>query len=307
MSELAAALEEYLAVRRAVGYKLVLSGYVLRGFVAEMDRLGVTKVTTSAALAWAVSPAGAHPAWHAQRLGMVRCFARFLHAIDPAHQVPPPGLLPAKARRGTRRLMSEAEIGAVMTAAALLRPELRAATCHTLIGLLTVSGMRVGEAIALDRADACLAEGLLRIRHAKFGKHREVPLHPTTLDALRAYASCRDELSPVPDAPAFFVSASGTRLGYRAVHATFAGLLGTAGLEDRPGLRPRLHDLRHRFAVETLTGWHRDGHGVEQRLPRLSTYLGHVEPRSTYWYLQVTPELMELAARKLEAVLGELP
>ncbi len=144
MSELAAALEEYLAVRRAVGYKLVLSGYVLRGFVAEMDRPGVTKVTTSAALAWAVSPAGAHPAWHAQRLGMARCFARFLHAIDPAHQVPPPGLLPAKARRGTRRLMSGAEIGAVMTAAALLRPELRAATCHTLIGLLTVSGIFSG-------------------------------------------------------------------------------------------------------------------------------------------------------------------
>jgi integrase len=216
-------------------------------------------------------------------------------------------LLPARARRRIRHLLSEAEVSAVMAAASALRPALRAATYHSLIGLLAASGMRVGEAIALDRPDADLAEGLLHIRHAKFGKQREVPLHPTTLEALHGYAARRDELSPLPGAAAFFVSARGARLEYRTVNATFAGLLRAAGLEDRPGLRSRLHDLRHRFAIATLADWHRDGADVEQRMPLLSTYLGHVEPKSTYWYLQATPELMDLAAAKLEAVLGELP
>jgi integrase/recombinase XerD len=306
MSDLAVALEEYLAVRRAVGYKLAATGCALRGFVAEMDRLGMAKVTTAATLAWAARPA-AQPAWHAQRLGMARCFARFLHAIDPAHEVPPAGLLPARARRGMRHCFTEPEVEALMTAAGALRPELRGATYQTLIGLLAVTGLRVGEAAALDRADADLAGGVLRIRHAKFGKHREIPVHPATVAALRAYAARRDQLSPVPATPSFLVSAAGTRLQYSTVHATFAGLLGPAGLEDRPGLRPRMHDLRHSFAVTTLTQWHRDGADVEQRLPRLSAYLGHSEPENTYWYLHAAPELMQAAARKLETALGELP
>jgi integrase/recombinase XerD len=307
MTDLRRGLEEYLALRRGVGFKLVLAGYVLRGFVAELEASGHETVTTKAAVAWATKPAGAQPCWWAQRLGMARGFARYLHARDPAHEVPPPGLLTAKPSRAVRHVFSRADVAALMDAAGTLDPELRALTYRTLIGLLSVTGMRVGEAIGLDRGDVNLEGGLLVVRHAKFDKHREVLLHASTLAALGAYAARRDELVPAAGGPAFLVSRSGARLSYRRVHATFVGLLAASGLEARPRCRARLHDLRHSFAVTTLAEWHRQGHDVEQRLPRLATYLGHVDPAKTYWYLSATPELMAQAARRLEGHLGDLP
>jgi integrase len=188
-----------------------------------------------------------------------------------------------------------------MKAAATLEPALRAATYETIIGLLAVSGMRVGEAISLDRDDVDWVEGLLRIRHAKFDKHREVPLHPSTMAALATYGRRRDAEDRSTGSRSFFVSSSGTRLSYSTVRTTFVRLLGDAGLEDRPRLRPRLHDLRHSFAMNTLAEWHRAGGEVDPRLPQLSTYLGHVDPKATYWYLHATPELMAAAAARLEA------
>jgi len=306
VSELRGALDEYLALRRAVGYKLVGAGYALRGFVAEMEALGLEKVTTKATLTWATKPK-AQPWWWTQRLQMARDFARFLHALDSTHEVPPPGLLCARASRGIRHVFSEGDVARLMDAAEALRPELRGVTYATLIGLLATTGMRVGEAIGLDRADVDLDAGALVIRHAKFDKAREIPLHETTLQALRAYAARRDALVPTPGGPAFFVSARGARLGYESVHETFVGLLPAAGLEARPRRRPRIHDLRHGFAVSAVATWHRDGADVEERLPYLATFLGHVDPSRTYWYLSATPELMAQAARRLEASLGELP
>jgi integrase len=308
MSELRAAVEDYLAIRRKLGFSLKLAGRLLPDFVEYVQCCGAPHVTTAVALAWATQPTEAHPVWWRQRLGIVRGFARHLKTIDASTEVPPTDLLPAHRSRRTPFLYSDAEIAGLLGAARLLSPEIRAVTYETFIGLLSVTGLRLGEAIGLDRSDVDLAEGIIEIRHAKLDKPREVCLHDSTVDALRVYAGMRDLHWTSPDSPSFFVSARGMRLGQSIVHRTFAQLVGRAGLSAR-GERcsPRLHDLRHSFAVRTLLGWYRAGVDVDVKLPLLSTFLGHVDPAATYWYLQAAPELLCVVSQSLEVVLGELP
>ena len=216
--------------------------------------------------------------------------------------MPPPGLLPAKPHRAVPYLYSDADIAALMAAARQFRSPLRAATFEALVGLLAVTGLRIGEALRLDRDDVDLAEGVLRIRVSKFGKSREVPVHASTVDALAAYARRRDQLCPRPTGPSFFVSTAGTRLLYCSAHLAWLELVRRAGLQPRSAkCRPRPHDLRHSFAVRTLLGWYRDGADVAARMPLLSTYLGHVHPANTYWYLSAAPELLALVAARLDA------
>lgn len=237
---------------------------------------------------------------------MVRGFATYCKALDPAHEVPPADLLPHRTGRATPYLYSDEEIRALMAAAEGLPFPLRALTFRTLVALLAVTGLRVGEAIRLDRADLDLNAGILTVRGSKFGKSREVPLHPSSVAALGAYLARRDALHPRPAAPALFISLAGTRLLYCGVHWTFLRLVRRAGLVPRSAsCRPRPHDLRHTFAVRTVLEWYRAGADVEARLPRLSTYLGHVNPGATYWYLSAAPELLALAGERLERHLGE--
>lgn len=242
------------------------------------------------------------------RLTVVRGFARYLHALDERHEVPPADLLPARWHRPTPYLYSEADLGRLLGAARALPRPLRAATYATLIGLLAVSGMRVGEAIGLDRGDLDWSAGLLIVREAKFGKSRELVLHPSALAALRPYDRGRRQLWPRPRTPAFFISVTGTRLIYSEVQRTFGVLVHQAGLAPRSGrCRPRLHDLRHSFAVNTLLGWYRAGLDVEARMHSLSTYLGHIDPANTYWYLSAAPELLALAGERLERAMEARP
>jgi len=215
--------------------------------------------------------------------------------------VPAAELLPGRPRRATPYLYSDVEIAALIAAADTLRFPLRVATYKTLIGLLAVTGMRVGEAIRLDRDDLDLAHELLVVRDGKFGKSRELPLQPSTIRALRDYLRLRDRLHPAPSAPALLISPAGTRLLYCNVHATFRQLRRRAGLQPRSAsCRPRIHDLRHTFAVRTLLDAYRSEADVQARLPLLSTYLGHVDPGATYWYLSAAPELLALAGERLE-------
>ena len=188
-----------------------------------------------------------------------------------------------------------------------IRDPFRAHTYRTLIGLLASTGMRVGEAIHLDRTDLDQQEGVLTVRDAKFGKSREIPLHSTTLEAIEAYARHRHRRFSRPVSSAFLLSLAGSRLLYKNVHLTFLRLVQWAELSEGKPRRPRFHDLRHAFAVRTLTDAYRAGLDVERQLPLLSTYLGHVNPSSTYWYLSAVPELLGVAARRLENSLGELP
>ncbi len=306
MSDLRAAMDDYLAIRRALGFKLARAGLLLADFVSHQEANGRDTITIDAALAWATLPPGGASEWWAQRLSVVRSFARHLHAIDPLHEVPPTDLLPGRSHRATPYPYSDTDIAALMAAARQLCSPLRAATFETLVGLLVVSGLRIGEALRLDRDDVDLVEGVLVVRLTKFGKSREVPLHVTTVNALAAYAGERDRLCPHPAGPAFFVSTAGTRLLYCNAHLAWLELVRRAGLQPRSAsCRPRPHDLRHRFAVVTLLGWYRDGADVAARMPMLSTYLGHVHPANTYWYLSATPELLSLVAERLEAAFGE--
>jgi integrase/recombinase XerD len=284
MSQLSYHIEDYLALRRALGFKLEKEGRILPGFAVFAETAGAGTVTVDLAIRWAALPQGASPVWAAQRLSMVRGFARYLQTIDPAAQVPPADLLPARTRRATPYIYSDADVAALMAAARTLRDPPKAATFETLIGLLAVTGMRGSEAMQLDRGDLDAASGLLTIRATKFRKSRQLPLHETTLRALSGYQALRDRLCPAPPTASVLVSTTGARLCQATVQPAFRHLLqaGVGRRASRP--RPVIHGLRHTFAVKTLLGWYRDGQDVQARMPALSTYLGHAGPAATYWY-----------------------
>ena len=299
------ALDDYLRVRRALGYKLARAEKLLGQFLTFVEDRNEDHVTIDTAVAWASLPAGDHRSWITTRLSVVRRFAIHLHAIDPTNQAPPTDLLPGRNRRATPYLYSEADIAALITAAETLRTPHRVATYQTLIGLLAVTGMRIGEAIGLDRADLDAAQGLLTIRNGKFGKSRELPLHPSTITALDSYLDRDDRPHKMPNIPALLVSTTGARLLYTNVQLTFRQLVRRAGLQPRSAMcRPRLHDLRHGFAVNTILDGYRNDGDPRARLALLSTYLGHIDPGKTYWYLSAAPELMILASERLERHLG---
>jgi integrase/recombinase XerD len=304
MSRLSGHAADYLELRRALGFKLAKEGRLLPDFAAFAEAAGAGTVTIDLAVRWAAKPDGTSPVWAAQRLSMVRGFARYLHAVDPDAQVPPAGLLPARTRRATPYIYSDADIAALMAAAAALRNPLKAATFGTLIGLLAVTGMRGSEAMRLDDQDLDTAAGLATIRATKFRKSRQLPLHATTLQALAGYQGLRGRLCPSPATASLLVSTTGARLCHETVQPVFRRLLGQAGIGQRTPLRATIHGLRHTFAVKTLLGWYRDGQDVQARMPALSAYLGHAGPAATYWYLSATPELLALAAGRLEATPG---
>lgn len=302
MSRLHDALADYLSVRRAMGYKLIRTGGLLAQFIAYLDDLDVDTITIEHALAWATLPAQSSLDWQAQRLSVVRGFASWMSALDPATEVPPTDLLPRRTHRPTPYLYSKDDIARLLAACATLRPQRRAATYHTLVGLLAVTGMRIGEAIRLDRSDVDVDAGLLLVRQTKFGKDRYLPLHPTSVEALTSYLAWCDRQFPTPRTGAVFTSIRGTRLRYNNARDTFNALAQHAGLRPRSAsCRPTLHGLRHSFAVTTLLESYRSGADVQARLPLLSTYLGHVRPADTYWYLSAAPKLLALANQRLEA------
>lgn len=300
MNRLHDAVDDYLVIRRALGFKLERHDRFLHAFVDYLATAGSDVITIDLAVAWATQPADADSCWWATRLSVIRSFASHQHGLDPRTQVPPADLMPGRSRRAEPFLYTNDQVTALLQAAGALKHPLMAATYTALIGLLAVTGMRVGEAIRLDRTDIDRASGLLTIRDTKFGKTRQIPLHPTTLAALDTYANLRDRHPETGRTSAWFSSTVGTRLIYKNVHCCFHQLTISAGIQPRsPRCRPRIHDLRHRFATATLTNWYADGQPIDCRLPLLSTYLGHVSPASTYWYLTATPELLELAMNRL--------
>jgi integrase len=305
MSPLREALADYLKLRRALGYKLERAEKLLGQYLDYLEGLGAETITVENALGWVMLPAVGSGHWWAFRMSVVRGFASHLHALDSVHEVPPADLFPSRVHRTVPYLYSEEQISALMAAASSLRFELRQATYRTLIGLLSVSGMRVGEAIHLDNDDVDLRHGVVTVRDTKFGKSRELPLHRSTVGALRGYLRLRDRHQPTRVSAAAFISPAGTRLLYCNVSHTFIQLVERAGLKARSArCRPTLHGLRHSFAVRTLLGWYRAGVEIQPRLPLLSTYLGHVHPKDTYWHLTAAPELLQLAAGRLERSQG---
>ena len=303
MNTLRQAVDEYLALRQAMGFKLHKESRLLPRFIGFLEEQGEAVITTDLAVRWATQCSAAQPAEWARRLRFVRVFARYRNATDSRTQIPPTGLLPYRARRAEPYIYNDDEINRLLQAAGQLGSPtgLRAHTYVTALGLLAVTGMRISELVTLDNEDVDLAHGQLTIRDAKFGKSRWLPLHPTTQQALQRYVQRRDQHFLTPCSSGFFVSEQGTRLTSCTVRATFVQLsrqIGLRGPTDSHG--PRLHDFRHRFAVQTLLRWYQDGADVEQHLPELSTYLGHVKVSDTYWYLSATPELLQLALQRSE-------
>lgn len=302
MSPLEAALADYLRLRRALGHKLEDAGRQLGRFVAYLDGIGAQTVTLQAALAFVFDP-GLDPASSrpVRRLTAVRGFARYMTGIDARTEIPPAGLVSHPSRRRNPYLFSDQDVAAVVRAARAATPfPFRAETLATVTGLLAVTGMRVGEALRLDRADIDWDDAVIAIRDTKFGKGRNVPVPASTIEALAACAHRPDR--PPAVTTRLFVSLAGTAVIYTNFGKAFRDAVATSGVGDRSPMRPRIHDLRHGFAVRTLPGWYRAGLDAEALLPRLATYLGHREVRFTYWYLTATPELLGQAAARLEAV-----
>jgi integrase/recombinase XerD len=303
MNTLRNAVDEYLAMRRALGYQLQDAGVALAAFASFMEQHGQSHITTELALEWSQLPSGAKATEWAKRLSFVRGFARYRSATDPGTEVPPCGLFPHRASRAQPYIYTDEEIQRLMDAALRLPPAdgLRPWNYYCLFGLLTVTGLRISEALSLQRPDVDLQASLLTIRYTKFGKTRLVPLHASTQQVLADYAQRRDRFFGRQSIQYFLVSDRGRPLAKSIVIKTFHRLsrqTGLRGPSDRHG--PRLHDFRHRFAVHTLVSWYRSGQDVERCLPILSTYLGHARVSDTYWYLSLCPELMGLATARLE-------
>jgi integrase len=304
MTGLRQAVDDYLRLRRSLGHQMNEAAYLLPDFAAFLDGRGEQTVTVAAALDWVKArEPGVITTSSPRRITAVRGFARYLSGTDPATEVPPLGLVPYRGRRGQVFLYSEADVAAIMAAAReTIRQPLRAATYCTLVGLLAAAGLRVGEAIKLDRGDIDWAEGVLHVRETKFGKSRLVPLQDSAMTALREYDTLRDQLMPKPEDPSFFVSLTARRLIYAVVCPTFRTLVNAAGVGPDAPHPPRIHELRHSFAVRTLLNWYRAGDNVQAKIPSLSTYMGHREPASTYHYLSAAPELLALAAARRDDV-----
>jgi integrase/recombinase XerD len=307
MNTLRQAVKEYIDLRRSLGFKLKEAGRALPDFVAFMERHRASYVTQALALAWARQPLNVQPAEWARRLCYVRQFARHRSATDLRTEIPAPGLLPFQPKRARPYLYSAGEIRALLRAALEMpyrneREALLPSTYHCLFGLLSVSGMRLGEARNLEIQDVDLTAGILTIRGAKLGKSRFVPLHASTCKVLADYITRREHhWADRPVSSYLFVSSWGNRMDVGAIHRTFYSLsrqVGLRGASDSHG--PRLHDMRHLFATNTLVRWYRSGQDPERRLPILSAYLGHVHVEDTQWYLSGSPELMREAMRRLE-------
>lgn len=303
MNELRKNLEEYLSIRRKLGFKLQRAGKLLPDFVLFAEKESASFITVELALRWATQSKDCQTAWSAARLGIVRGFAQYQSVIDPRTEIPSQELLPYRYYRRPPYIYSNDEVIRLLKAAQQLQSPLgfRAAAYSSVLGLLAVSGMRISELIGLNHKDVDLIHGIITVHQSRFGKSRLVPIHSSTQKALRKYEILRDKIFPKPQTESFFISEQGTRLTHWTVRSTFVKLsrqIGLRGPHDSHG--PRLHDFRHSFATKTLLDWYRKGMNVDQHMPELSAYLGHARVSDTYWYLSAVPELMQQAAMRLE-------
>lgn len=300
--DLRAAAVEYLQARRARGHRLARHEGLISSFLDGLAAQNATTITRDNAVAFATAPAGTGRAWQAFRLSTIRGFAAYVHGLDPdAAQLIPSRLLPASYARRIPYLYSPAQISDLMTRSTALLPPLMGVTMTAFIGLIAVTGLRGGEAIVLDVDDFDAGQGLLRVT-GKYGRERVLPLHPSTVTALTTYRQARAGMTPTPVDGPFFVGATGRRLRHASAQKMFRLVVDACDLPTSPGARPpRIHDLRHTFAVNSLIDAHRDGVDVDARIAVLATYLGHVNPLNTYWYLTASAELMALVSDRITA------
>ncbi|HEY6372935.1 MAG TPA: tyrosine-type recombinase/integrase [Candidatus Sulfotelmatobacter sp.] len=303
MNALKESIQDYLALRRGLGFKLKKHSRFLEEFVLFLEQAGESRITARLALQWATQPQHIQPAEWAARLSVVRGFARHRSAIDSGTEIPPEGLLPYRPKRAKPYLYSDEQIHQLLEAAKNMPSthSLQPWTHYCLFGLLAVTGLRISEALNLKSTDVDWSEGILTVRDSKFGKSRLIPLHASSLQVLADYGARRDRLFAHRKTPYFFCSRRDGRLDEGQVRRVFYAISRQIGIRGASASRgPRLHDFRHRFAVQTLLHWHRTGEDVRRRLPILSTYLGHGHVTDTYWYVTGTPELMAEVGQRLD-------
>ena len=304
-------LQRYLEVRRNLGYDLGTSERVLKQFVSFLETKNETHLKTDLFLQWKqVFGKAAQSTW-AHRLGMVRLFASWLHSLDPCHEIPPQSLIPNRYRRKPPYIYSDDEIRRIIEAAGLLPSKngFRAITYPAFFGLVSVTGLRISEAISLNDRDIDLENGIVMLHNGKNGKDRILPVTECTKNHLQEYARKRDRLLGYAPEP-FFVSDEGIRLTDCIVRYNFANVCQMIGLRTeqrfhKHGVGPRVHDLRHTFAVKVLMNWYREGKNIDQEMLKLVTYLGHQSVSHTYWYIEAVPELLALASQRVENYMVE--
>ncbi|WP_208179257.1 tyrosine-type recombinase/integrase [Sinorhizobium medicae] len=297
--------DRYLSIRRRLGADLSTDERILRRFAAFVDNDGAEYIDTRLIMRWLESLPSASAGTRGARFRVARQFAAWLHGTDPRHEVPPQGLVPGHVQRVHPHIYSDAEIIAIFEHARSLPSVygMRGLTCSTLFGLIAVTGLRINEALRLDQTDLDIETGVLRVRFGKLGKERLLPLDPTVAQKLESYGRERDRLLG-RRSEALFVACKGHRLGDCGARYNFALVCQQIGLRPRQdykrhGRGPRIHDLRHTFAVRTMLNWYRSGHDVGREMIKLTTWLGHASPTDTYWYLEAVPELLELAAARI--------
>jgi integrase len=291
---------DYLLLRRLRGYQQCDQAWLIREYLDFLDQHGFSAITVTNALAWACLPVNTRSRWRNQRLTVIRLFAAHIHAnIPEIAELIPPGLLPARVVRAAPYLYGSGQVDALIGEAGTLKPALQGQTLATIIGLMASTGMRTAEALALNTADVDTEQGTILVR-GKGGKQRLLPVHDSTLTALARYGKSRRVLM-TPHDDALFVIPSGSRPLANTVQQAFRRVATACNLRPAPGKRnPRLHDLRHTFAVNTLIDAHRSGYGIDARIAALATYLGHSSPIHTYWYLSASPELLQLVSDRIE-------
>ena len=297
--------QRYLSIRRRLGADLSTEERILRRFTTFADKDGAEYVDTRLIMRWLESLPAASAGTRGARFRVARQFALWLHAMDSRHEVPPQGLVPAHVQRVHPHIYSDAEILAIVEHAKTLPSVygMRGLTCSTLFGLIAVTGLRINEALSLDQGDLDIETGVLRVRFGKLGKERLLPLDRTVVRQLERYGRERDRLLGLRS-EAMFVTCDGHRLGDCGARYNFALVCQQIGLRQRQsqkrhGRGPRIHDLRHTFAVRTMLNWYRSGHDVGREMIKLTTWLGHASPANTYWYLEAVPELLELASARI--------
>lgn len=301
------AVERYIGLRHATGFKFESEARALRHFADFAGAKGDTHVTAATALEWATN--GPTPGQRGRRLGQVTGLAKYLKAEDPAHEIPPAGVFTVARNRPSPYIYSPGEIARILETAGQLRRSkitpLRAELYQTLFGLIAATGLRLGEGLRL-RFDDLLPDGVLRIRKTKFAKTRLVPMHPTVAAALNRYLVLRRRINTRN--AHLFLGGGLKPMSMKAVEVTFAAILKRAGIAEGRSRRPRIHDLRHTFATRVLQQCGAQPDTVARHFVALSTYLGHGHVAHTYWYLEATPELIgDVAARAEAFVAGRLP
>ncbi len=304
MTSLREGVTEYLELRRSLGFRLKKDELYLGSFADFMERRHATHVTAKLAVQWARQPASTDPNYLAGRLRAVRSFARYRILSDPRTEIPATDLLARRRITFQPHIFTAEEIKRILAGSLRRWGGATRFYClgrYTIYGLISVTGMRVGEVLRLDLGDVDLDQGAITIRNTKFGKSRLVPVHETTRAALQRYRKERDAFLAGRAVKAFFISTHGRRVSHTALDRAFRRLTRRLGLRDpSASAGPRLHDLRHTMAVEVLRRCYSTGADPERRLPALSTYLGHTQLTYTYWYLHQNPGLMAEAVARLQ-------